>query len=252
MSHTIRWFSLGIALLVMLTLVSAQSPGMYSVTNPSSGLGQSNGSQYEQFYQMISGPAPSNKISAPEQYDIAGHTPNNVYLTMQNQAVQYSRYQASTNLSGNTLWIQGTTDWAQYAVVPQGSTVPLVAISYVEGIGNLNFKDYDGQIYNYNFYFYPDNQLTFYADRPGRHVLSFASGNVSSNAVVIDVTGVYTPPNNNLPTPITYYSAYNNPYAYNPQAALDLADIARANQKLYGNDLNNWNFGTYSWLNAPY
>ena len=75
---------------------------------------------------------------------------------------------------------------------------------------------------------------------------------MSSNAVVIDVTGVYTPPNNNLPTPVTYYSAYNNPYAYNPQAALDLADIAQANQKLYGNDLNNWNFGTYSWLNAPY
>ena len=78
MSQTIRWFSLGIALLVMLTLVSAQSPSMYPVANPSSGLGQSNGSQYSQFYQMISGPAPSNKISAPEQYDIAGHTPNNV------------------------------------------------------------------------------------------------------------------------------------------------------------------------------
>lgn len=252
MSQTIKWFALGIALLVSLTLVSAQSPNITSIANPGFGLVQNDASQYSQYYQTVSGPAPSNKISAPEQYDITGHTPNNVYLTMQNQAVPYLRYQANTNYSKNTLWIQGSTDWAQYAVVPQGSTVQLVAISHVEGIGNLNFKDYDGQMYNYNFYFYPDNQLTFYADKPGRHVLSFASGNMSSNAVVIDVTGIYTPTNNNLPTPITYYSAYSNPYAYNPQAALDLADVARSNQRSYGNDVSNWYFGTYAWLNAPY
>jgi len=250
MSQTVRCFSLGIALLVMLTLVSAQPPSTYSTANPSSGLVQSAASQYSQYYQIISGPAPSNKISAPEQYDIAGHTPNNVYLTMQNQAVPYSRYQSSMNYSGNTLWIQGTTDWAQYAVVPQGSTVPLIATSHVEGIGNLNFKDYDGQMYNYNFYFYPDNQLTFYADMPGRHVLSFASGNMSSNAVVIDVTGTYTPPSNYLPTPMAYNSAYNTPYSLynNPQAALDLADIAKANQKLYSDYYTN---SAYYWLNVP-
>ena len=248
MSQIIRCFALGIALLVMLTLVSAQTPSMYSVGNPSSGSVQSNASQYSQFYQMVSGPAPSNKISAPEQYDITGHTPNNVYLTMQNQAVPYSRYQASTNLSGNTLWIQGTTDWAQYAVVPQGSIVPLIATSHIEGIGNLAFKDYDGQIYGNNFYFYPDSHLTFYADKPGRYTLSFVSGNKSSNAVVIDVTGVYTPPSNYLPTPMTYNSAYN-PYSYNnPQAALDLADTAIANQKLYNDYYSN---SAYYWLNMP-
>ena len=248
MSQTIRLFTLGIALLVMLTLASAQTPSMYSVGNPSSGSVQSNASQYSQFYQMVSGPAPSNKISAPEQYDITGHTPNNVYLTMQNQAVPYSRYQASTNLSGNTLWIQGTTDWAQYAVVPQGSIVPLIATSHIEGIGNLAFKDYDGQIYGNNFYFYPDSHLTFYADKPGRYTLSFVSGNKSSNAVVIDVTGVYTPPSNYLPTPMTYNSAYN-PYSYNnPQAALDLADTAIANQKLYNDYYSN---SAYYWLNMP-
>ena len=248
MSQIIRCFALGIALLVMLTLVSAQTPSMYSVGNPSSGSVQSNASQYSQFYQMVSGPAPSNKISAPEQYDITGHTPNNVYLTMQNQVVPYSRYQASTNLSGNTLWIQGTTDWAQYAVVPQGSIVPLIATSHIEGIGNLAFKDYDGQIYGNNFYFYPDSHLTFYADNPGRYTLSFVSGNKSSNAVVIDVTGVYTPPSNYLPTPMTYNSAYN-PYSYNnPQAALDLADTAIANQKLYNDYYSN---SAYYWLNMP-
>ena len=248
MSQTIRWFALGIVLLVLLTLASAQAPSTYSIANPSSGLVQNNASQYSEYYQMISGPAPSNKISAPEQYDITGHTPNNVYLTMQNQAVPYSRYQASTNLSGNTLWIQGTTDWAQYAVVPQGATVSLIAISHVEGIGNLNFKDYDGQIYGNNFYFYPDSHLTFYADKPGRHVLSFVSGNESSNAVIIDVTGTYIPPSNYLPTPMTYNSAYN-PYSYNnPQAALDLADIARANQRLYNDYYSN---SAYYWLNMP-
>src|SRR5271157_2054898 len=248
MSQTIRCFALGIALLVMLTLVSAQAPSINSVDNPNYGLVQGNASQYSQFYQMLSGTAPSNLISAPEQYDITGHTPNNVYLTMQNQAVPYSRYQANMNYSGNALWIQGTTDWAQYAVVPQGSIVPLIATSHIEGIGNLAFKDYDGQIYGNNFYFYPDNRLTFYADNPGRYTLSFVSGNKSSNAVVIDVTGVYTPPSNYLPTPMTYNSAYN-PYSYNnPQAALDLADIGRVNQKLYNDYYSN---SAYYWLNMP-
>ena len=63
MSQTVRSFAFGIALLVMLTLVSAPSPSIYPVANPPSGLVQSNASQYSQFYQMTSGPAPSNKIS---------------------------------------------------------------------------------------------------------------------------------------------------------------------------------------------
>lgn len=252
MSQTIRWFALGIALLALLTLASVQAQSAYSIANPSSGLVQNNASQYSQYYQMTSGPAPSNKISAPEQYDITGHTPNTVYLTTQNQAVPYSRYQTSGNYAGISLWIQGTTDWAQYAVVPEGATVSLIAISPVEGTGNLNLMDYDGQMYNYNFYFYPNNRLTFYADRPGRYVLSFAGGNKSSNSVVIDVTGNYVPPSNYMPTPTTYNSAYNlayNPYVYNkPQAALDLADIARANQKLYNDYYGN---SAYYWLSAP-
>lgn len=255
MSQTTRWSALGVVLLFMLALVSAQNPSSYSIANPSSGLIQSNASQYSQYYQMISGPAPSNKISAPEQYDITGHSPNTVYLTMQNQAVLYSRYQANANNSGNALWIQGTTDWAQYAVVPQGSIVPLIAISRTEGIGNLNFKNYDGQIYNLNFYFYPNNHMTFYADNPGRYVMYFVSGNMSSNPVVIDVTGMYTPPSNYLPnpttypSPATYNSAYSSPYFYNnPQAALDLADIARANEKLYS---DYYSSSAYYWLNIP-
>jgi hypothetical protein len=251
MSQTIRWFTLGIALLALITMVSAQYPSSNSISNPTYGLVQGNNSQYSQYYQMLSGPAPSNLISAPEPYDIAGHSPNMVFLTTQNQAVLYSRYQANTNYTGNTLWIQGTTDWAQYAIVPQGATVSLIAISPVEGIGNLIFKDYDGQIYGNNFYFYPDNHLTFYADKAGRHILSFVSGNKSSNAVVIDVTGAYTPPSNYLPAPIAYFSGFNNPY-YNPQASLALADITKANQNLYGNDYSSWYFGANAWLNAPY
>jgi hypothetical protein len=191
-------------LATLLTLVSAQAPIIYPVDNQSSGLVQSNASQYSHFYQMISGPAPSNKISAPVRFDILGHTPTTVFLTNENNAVPYSRYQSNiNNTTGNSLWIQGTKDWAQHAVVPQGSTVSLIAISPVKGIGNLNFKDSDGQMYNYSFYFYSNSRLTFYADKPGRYELSLVSGNMSSNAVVIDVTGMYNPPSNNLSTPIS-------------------------------------------------
>jgi hypothetical protein len=46
---------------------------------------------------------------------------------------------------------------------------------------------------------------------------------------------------------------YYNPYAYNdPQAALDLADIARANQMLYNYDSSDWYYWANLWLNAPY
>ena len=251
MSQKIRWFGLGITMLVLLALVSAQTTSINRTADPNSGLVQGNASQYSQYYQLISGPTPSNKISAPEQYDITGHTPNTVYLTTQNQAVPFSRYQTNTKYAGNSLWIQGTTNWAQYAVVPQGSTVSLLAISPAEGIGNLNFMDYDGQMYNYNFYFYPESHLTFYADKAGRHVLSFASGNRSSNVVIIDVMGAYTPPSNYLPTPVTYFSGYNNPY-YNPQAALDLRDIERANQMQYNYGTNDWEYYANLYLNYPY
>jgi hypothetical protein len=59
--------------------------------------------------------------------------------------------------------------------------------------GILNLVDANGQTYSYNYFFYPNtSRLTFFADTPGRHTMSFAVGGISSNPVVIDVTGTVT------------------------------------------------------------
>lgn len=126
------------------------------------------------------------------------------------QQVPYSQYIASPTYTGtNDLWIKGAQDWTQYAVVPQGATVTLLAVSPpTGGNGDLNFVDSDGQSYTYNYFFYPNRILTFHADIPGQHMLSFFVNGKLSNTVTIDVTGAYTPPSNYLPLP-NYYPGYN-------------------------------------------
>ncbi len=158
---------------------------------------------------MGSGAVPSYHVSTPEQVSIIGSLPSTVYLSNQMQPVNYATYQSSA--PANSLWIQGTGSWSQYASVPQGSTVPLIAMTSVPGNGYLTFTDASGQTYTYNYYFYPTSRLTFYADLPGRHILSFTVNGVTSNQIIIDVTGTYMP-NNYLPP--RYYPYYG--YGYYP------------------------------------
>jgi hypothetical protein len=203
---------------------------------------------------MNTGPAPNTHISVPQQYNITGIMPTTVYFSNQMQQVPFSMYKSNPTYSENdSLWIKGSTDWSQYAVVPVGANVSLLAISPKGGSGILNLAYANGQAYSYNYFFYPNSsRLTFYADTPGRHTMSFVVGGLSSNPVVIDVTGTVTMtyvPTNNYNPPMSNYPGYNNPYTYTgPQAALDLADANQANQKLYSGD---WNYGIYSWLNTP-
>lgn len=172
-------------------------------------------SQYSQYYQMVTGPAPSTHISAPQQFALTGNVPASVYLGSQGQAVPYSQLQSSPAYSAaNYLWIQGTTSWTQYAVVPQGAAVPLLAISSSGGNGYLSEISPSGQTYSYNYFFYPYSQMSFYADSIGRHILSIVINGVVSNTVIIDVTGNYVPPSNYLPPSYYpgYYSGYYNNY----------------------------------------
>jgi len=265
-----RLITVILALVLLASLSGVQ--GQYATPSKGNLASATNASaQYSQYYTMNAGTVPSTHIGVPQQTEIAGNMPNTVYFSNQMQAVPFAQYQSSPTYSeSNSLWAKGSTDWSQYVVVPVGANVSLLAISPKGGSGTLNLVDANGQTYSYNYFFYPKSQLSFYADAPGRHTLSFSIGGITSNPVVIDVTGTvsmtYNPVNNYFPPtsnynpqtigyyspPISNYPGYYEPYSYNgPQAALDLADANKAYQKLFGNYYNgDWNYGIYSWLNS--
>ncbi len=184
---------------------------------PMGNTGQGNASaanvaQYSQFFTRPTGAVPTTHISAPAQLDITGRIPTSVLLGTQGQAVSYNVFQSNPAYAGNSyLWIQGTTEWTQYAVVPQGAIVQLIGIPSTPGNGILYLIDADGQVYPDNYYFFPYSQMTFYADKPGRHVLYFVVNGKMSNNVIIDVTGAYTPPSNYMPPRYPYYPSYYYP-----------------------------------------
>ena len=92
------------------------------------------------------------------------------------------------------MWIQGSSSWSQYAKVPQGSGLTLLATSSTGGNGYLYEIAPEGKLSKESFYFFPGrSQIDFYADTIGQHVLLFIIGGQVSNAIVIDVTGSYPP-----------------------------------------------------------
>ena len=168
-------------------------------------------SQYSQYYTM--GTVLNTHIMAPEQFNISGNTPATIYFSYQQQPMAYSQYQSNLTHDGeSSLWIKGTASWAQYVAVPQKSSISLLALSSEGGEGYINELDPNGKINQYNFYFYPTSLLGFYADAPGRYVLSFVLDGRPSNEIIIDVVGTYTAPS--YYNPPSYYSGYY-PYYWN-------------------------------------
>jgi len=170
---------------------SSISPSQYIYPNVS----QSYGFQkfftidYSQYYRMPIGAAPITHIATPQRYAISGNVPTSLYFIGQTQAVPYSQYQTyATYTGGNSLWIEGTTSWTQYATVPQGSSLTLLAITPVGTSGYLYEIRPDGQLIKNYYYFYQgSSQISFYADTIGQHILLFAIGNQLSNAIDIEV-----------------------------------------------------------------
>ncbi len=167
----------------------------YPYGNQSPGFQKFFSLDYSQFYRIPAGPIPITRITAPQAYEITGKEPTSIYFMGQTQAVPYSQYQTyATYTGGNSLWIQGTTSWTQYATVPQGSSLTLLAITKLGGNGYLYEIRPDGQLMKNYYYFFPGyNQISFYADTTGQHILLFSIGNQFSNAIGIDVVG-YNPP----------------------------------------------------------
>jgi hypothetical protein len=176
---------------------------------------------YSQYYSMHTGSVPLKHIEAPKKSEIKDKTPTTVYFTYQMQAMPYTQYQTyATYTGGNSLWIQGSSSWTQYAKVPLASSLSLMATSSTGGNGNLYEIHPDGKLYKNTFNFYPGyNQIDFYADAIGQHILLFVINGQVSNSVVIDVVPYiqpYTPP---------YQNPVIQPYPYPyPQGTIPTPD----------------------------
>jgi hypothetical protein len=174
-------------------------------------------SKYSQFFSMSRGNSHNKHIEAPTKYDM-NMAPSTVYFSNQMQAVPYSQYQTySTYTGGNSLWIQGSTSWSQYATIPQGAGLTLLATTPSGGNGYLYEITPNGQLSKNYYSFFPgSNQINFYADTVGQHILLFVIGDQVSSAVVIDVAAnqpqiYYQQPGNQ---PLIYNQPSNYPPSY--------------------------------------
>jgi hypothetical protein len=157
-----------IVLLVLLSCVVGAQTQSFSETTPGTSSAsdirayststipinpESTVEQYSQYYSMPTGPVSSNvHITAPEQFPILGSEPSSVYLSQQQMAIPYSQVRDyAPYVGGSSLWIQGTNSWTQYALVPQGSVLSLLATSATGGNGYLYEIYPDGKL-SKNYY----------------------------------------------------------------------------------------------------
>ncbi|VVB72988.1 Uncharacterised protein [uncultured archaeon] len=136
----------------------------------------------------------------PVKMDITRKTPSRIYFG-DGQKVTYVQYQSSVaSARGNELWIQKGADWSQYAIVPEGTGVPLIAFSstggqadYYELLQTDNQNIIGKRMDLYSGY----TSLSFPADKVGRHILLFVLNNQPSNAIIIDVISQAPPSDQN-------------------------------------------------------
>lgn len=181
-----------LALLISLQGCSAQGGLTSDVT------------QYSQYYRMTGEAAPTTYMTAPQEYAVKGKEPSTLYLYGQQNPIPYSQYQTyATYTGGNSLWIQGTTSWTQYATVPEGSRLWLIALASAAGDGYFYEIYPSGKCVKNDYYFYPYNRIDYYAYEVGPHILLFLQNNYPSNVVVINVVK-YSPPYGGYQQPATY------------------------------------------------
>ena len=143
---------------------------------------------YNEYYKAATKAAGEGVIGNPAPLDISGNEPVAVYYG-DGQGLTYSQY-ASAMATRSDLWIKGTANWSQYAAVPLGSSLELVA--YAPQGGNAGFYQtvqtssilHDYGTYQLNPGY---STMSFDADQAGRHMLYFAINNQPSNLVIVDV-----------------------------------------------------------------
>lgn len=127
---------------------------------------------------------------APVKFDVTHKKPTKVYFGSGN-GITYTQYQSFVSTTkGNELWIQKGADWSQYAIVPTGTALQLIAFSAAAGQADYfdTLQTDSASVTSKRVTFFSGYQnMNFVADKVGRHILLFVINNQPSNAIVIDV-----------------------------------------------------------------
>jgi hypothetical protein len=147
---------------------------------------------YREYYKTVVTPAMyvmSDAVSSPVPYDVAGQHPLGVYYR-NGLWLPYATYASSQATRSNDLWISGQTNWTQYAAIPLGSSLQLVASVPSGGSGDF-FKLIQTNAVNTDYktaQFKPGySSMSFIAGQTGRHMFYFVVNNQPSNVVIVDV-----------------------------------------------------------------
>ena len=109
-------------------------------------------SPFTEYYVTSGTPIVGGIISNPTKFDIAERTPTIVYYGA-GVGLPYTQYVSTMPSNTNDLWVQGTTNWAQYVVTPVGTWIQLVANAPVGGsAGFYKIVQTDTNTVKYNTY----------------------------------------------------------------------------------------------------
>ncbi|NMC10997.1 MAG: hypothetical protein GYA39_08510 [Methanothrix sp.] len=126
----------------------------------------------------------------PVKVDVTHKTPSKVYFGS-GREVTFTQYQSAVaSTRSNELWIQKGADWSQYAIVPAGTGLQLIAFTPFGGQADyyeVTQTDSAGVTSKRVNFYSGYNSINYAADKVGRHILVFVLNNQPSNAVVIDV-----------------------------------------------------------------
>ncbi len=169
------------------TQASGSGGSSYAQSSQTTTSSQSSLMKYSQYYTSADGQF-EEQITSPEKIELNDVQPDTVYFGTDQKSVSYNQYQTNyLSTGGNWLWISGTDSWTQYAMVPMGSILRMIMITPSGGSGNLYEIYPSGSLGTSSFYFYAYNELDFYADEAGQHLLFFNIDGQPSNVIVIEV-----------------------------------------------------------------
>ena len=146
---------------------------------------------YREYYRatLVPAMAVSSTVSSPVKYDITGQTPNGVYYR-NGQWLSFTTYSSSRLTQSNDLWISGQTNWTQYAAIPLGASLQLLANvpaggtgGFFEVVQNSAVKtEYKTLQFNPGY-----SSMSFLGGQTGRYMFYFVVNNQPSNLVIVDV-----------------------------------------------------------------